>query len=382
MTVFRGFLTLVRRSAPISLLYIAIFLAISIAAQMLTGQERADAFQPASLAVGIVDEDNTTLSAGLGEYLGKFHTVTRLPNEKDVLQERLFYRDVAYILTIPRGFGGGEADVNVTKIPGTIAAFYVDGQINAYLNGFNALRAGGYTDDEAARMMLNTAAIEPKVDLLVAANKRPAWAGYAYMFQYMPYVIIAIIAYTLGTIMIDFYRPNARRRMRCAPISALRMNGEFLLGYGIYGLVIWALFTAMPFVMYGGQLLGDANLPFYLLNNLLLVLTALALTSLVGMLTRSLDVLSGVVNVISLGMSFLCGVFIPLELLDKNVGIFSQFLPVYWYERANTALAENTVLGGASLRTVLEGFGIQLLFAAALVGAALIVAKLREQETA
>ncbi|GHT85829.1 hypothetical protein FACS18947_5060 [Bacteroidia bacterium] len=380
MTVFRGFLTIVRRSAPISLLYIAIFLAISFAAQTFTSQDRANMFRQTSLSIGIVDEVNTELSRGLKDYLGKFHDVKTISNDKEKLREQLFYRDVEYIIDIPESFTIGNPKVNVTKIPGTTASFYVDNQVNDYLSSISVLSKSGYSDSEAAQKVLKLADIEPNVTLQNVKNTRSEWEGYAYMFQYMPYVIIAIIVYTLGTIIIDFYHPNVRRRMRCSAISNLRMNGEFLLGYAIFGIVIWIIFTAMPFVMYGSELVKDPNLPYYLLNNFLLVITALALTSLIGMITSNMGILSGIVNVVSLGMSFLCGVFIPVELLDKNVATFSKFLPVYWYEKANSALADNTTLIGESLRIVLESVGIQLLFAVALVGAALIVSKLREQD--
>ena len=48
--------------------------------------------------------------------------------------------------------------------------------------------------------------------------------------------------------------------------------------------------------------------------------------------------LTGAVNTISLGMCFLCEVFVPMELIGDNVKIVAQFLPAYWYETANNLL--------------------------------------------
>jgi len=380
MTVFRGFLKIVKRNAPISVLYLVIFLAISVIAQMQSAKETTSMFEQTELTVGIIDEDHSEISEGLTKYLNIFHTIKDLPNDKSKLQDIMFYRDVDYIVTIPEGFDPETMVLNVTQIPGTTSAYYVDGQINDFLNGYTVLVKSGYSPGEAAQLLIDSAETPANVEVLESEDKRSEWEGYAYLFQYMPYVIISITAYTLGTVMIDFYRPILRRRTRVSPISSMRMNGEYFLGYGLFGIVVWAVFSALPFVMYGSKLLNDSNVGYYLLNNLMIVLVSLAATSLIGLLLRKLELLSAIVNVLALGMSFLCGVFIPLELLDKNVRIFSKFLPVYWFEEANAAIAGTKILSGESLKTVLECYGMQLLFAAALLSVTLIVGKLREQE--
>ncbi len=72
----------------------------------------------------------------------------------------------------------------------------------------------------------------------------------------------------------------------------------------------------------------------------MMLLVALSLAYLVGILAKNSSMLNGIVNVISLGMSFLCGVFIPLEYMSGSVRKAAMFLPVYWYEKANDLLAD------------------------------------------
>ena len=63
-----------------------------------------------------------------------------------------------------------------------------------------------------------------------------------------------------------------------------------------------------------------------------------------------------IANLVGLGCSFLCGVFVPLELMGEGVIRVAHFLPPYWYDRAGDSLAELFPL-----------LGVELLFGAALV---------------
>ena len=52
--------------------------------------------------IGVTDGDGGELAGALIAYLGSIHHVTELEDEISVLQEKLYYRDVDYILRIPR----------------------------------------------------------------------------------------------------------------------------------------------------------------------------------------------------------------------------------------------------------------------------------------
>ena len=130
--------------------------------------------------------------------------------------------------------------------------------------------------------------------------------------------------------------------------------------------------------MYGKTFINDPNLFYYLLNSFLMTLVALSLSFLIGTLVNSEDVVSAVVNVVSLGMSFLCGVFVDLEILGKGVRTFAKFLPAYWYEIANNLLANNSSPSPAQQISLYTCYGLQLLFAAAILGVALVISRIRQ----
>ena len=119
--------------------------------------------------------------------------------------------------------------------------------------------------------------------------------------------------------------------------------------------------------MYGKKFCQSGNLGYCLANSLLMMAVALSLSYLVGMFMKNSNMLSGVANVISLGMCFLCGVFVPMSVMDQKVLKVSRFLPVYWYEQVNELLGEYTVLPDHVVSKIYMAMGIEALFSVAFV---------------
>ena len=76
-----------------------------------------------------------------------------------------------------------------------------------------------------------------------------------------------------------------------------------------------------------------------MLNSLTLLLVGLALSFLLGTFITKEDILTALVNVVTLGMSFLCGVFVPLDIMGKGVKTVAHFLPVSLRHRDNSYTA-------------------------------------------
>ena len=92
---------------------------------------------------------------------------------------------------------------------------------------------------------------------------------------------------------------------------------------------------------------------------------------------KNSDGLSGIVNILSLGMCFTCGVFVEMDLMSSGVRKAAQFLPVYWYETVNNLLSDYKTISGNIMPEVMGGIGIQLVFAVAFVCVTLAVSKKR-----
>ena len=381
MTVFKGFLLITKRNIHMMFLYIAIFLTIAIAAQKMTGGNQSG-FKQESLNIAVIDRDGGKLARGLADYLAQYHTLVDLPDDPSVIQDRMFYREVYYIVTIPEDFEErclyGDELLPVTKVPGSNSGFYVDQQINTFLNDVRVMAASGFSLADAVAEVIDNSKDTAQVTMLDKNGFGGEQPLHAVMFQFIPYILISILCYSLGAIMIAFHNPDVKRRMMCSAIPVRRQNHQLVLGYVLVGIIVWLICTLMPFLLYREDFVNDPNMPYYLVNSFLMTLVALSLAFLVSTLISRNELISAVVNVISLGMSFLCGVFVDLDILGKGVRTFAQFLPVYWYELANKLLAGNQSLSLAQTVSLLTDYGMQLLFAAVILGVALVISQNRQ----
>lgn len=381
MTVFKGFLLITKRNIHMMFLYIAIFLTIAISVQKMTGGNQSG-FAQESLNIAVIDRDGGKLARGLADYLAQYHTLVDLPDDPSVIQDRMFYREVYYIVTIPEDFEDrclyGDELLPVTKVPGSNSGFYVDQQINTFLNDVRVMAASGFSLADAVAEVIDNSKDTAQVTMLDKNGFGGEQPLHAVMFQFIPYILISILCYSLGSIMIAFHNPDVKRRMMCSAIPVRRQNHQLVLGYVLVGIIVWLICTLMPFLLYREDFVNDPNMPYYLVNSFLMTLVALSLAFLVSTLISRNELISAVVNVISLGMSFLCGVFVDLDILGKGVRTFAQFLPVYWYELANKLLAGNQSLSLAQTVSLLTDYGMQLLFAAVILGVALVISQNRQ----
>lgn len=382
MTVYKGYMKIMWKNRGLILMYLAIFTGITVMFQKLNQQDPIGSYQTESVRVAVVDEDGGSMARGLKEYLGQFHEVSTVEHDKAKLQEDMFYRDVEYIVWIPERFfetcieEGKE--ISVTKVPGSYTAFYVDQQINSFLNDARSFVAAGFTEEETAQSLER---LEPaQVELLDTGRVSGRTSNYGFYFQYIPYLFLSILCYVMGNVLVAFRRGDLPKRMRACAVSARRQNLEGLLAAATLGLCLWAVSMAGAFVRYRGILSDRGGTGYFLLNTLLMMAVALTISYLVGILVRGKSVantLNGVVNVLSLGMCFLCGVFVPLELMNKGVKTVAQFLPVYWYEVVNGLLVEFGTVTGEAKQAVLQGLGMQFMFVVALVCVTMAVSKWR-----
>lgn len=381
MTVFKCYMKILRQNIGLVIMYLAIFFSVAIVMQFAAGKSEDSLFETASIDLGVVNEDGGTLAQGLVDYLSGIHHVVLMDNDPEQLQENLFYRNVEYILQIPADFYetcmvNGES-LKVTKVPGSYSSFYVDQQISSYLNTIQTYLAAGFSQEKAIQAVKEETH-EPVTKLTFDSGTSDT-SPYTYYFRYIPYLFLGALCYTMGYILMAFKKGDIQKRMEASAISVRRQSVEGLLATGMIGVVLWLIgFQGVTF-MYGSRFWQSGLCVYYILNTFTMLIVALSLSYLIGMFITNSNLLSGVANLVSLAMCFLCGVFVPMDVMDKSVLKFAQFLPVYWYEQVNEILSRHHTLSPELLGQVLIGIGIQLLFAAAFISLILVVSRYRKE---
>ena len=335
-------------------------------------------FQAESLKIGIADEDGGMLALALSTYLDNFHEVIPLENDIAAMQEKLFYRDVEYIVRIPENFyrkcivSGGM--LPVTTVPDTYSGIYVDQQINSFLNNARTFQAAGFTEKEMADALIKDIPVRVELD-------RSSGSGgphqYIYYFRYVPYLALALLGFVIGNVLLVFRKKGLKHRMLASPVSSRHQALEGILCMIVTGTALFVLIILVALIWYGKELCANGNWGYFVMNTAALFFVALSIAYFSGSLVTNKDALTGTMNIISLGMCFLCGVFVPLDYISTGVKNVSQFLPVYWYETANEILGEFTVLTGSAKIQIYQAVGIQLVFGVVFVCLTLVVEKYR-----
>ena len=74
-------------------------------------------------------------------------------------------------------------------------------------------------------------------------------------------------------------------------------------------------------------------------------------------------VINGIVNVVALGSSFICGVFVPMRWLPDSVLKMAHLLPTYYYVSTNEALKTIEQFNIQTLKPLIINMAIILCFA-------------------
>lgn len=102
MQVFKAFAKIAGKKKFSALLYIGIFMIISI---LMANQSAKDNnFKETKLSICIIDMDNTAASQKLVDYISSNHNIQDIDTDKDTILDSLYYQSTDYVLTIKEGY--------------------------------------------------------------------------------------------------------------------------------------------------------------------------------------------------------------------------------------------------------------------------------------
>lgn len=380
MTVFKGYILMVRKYAGNILMYVGIFSVLAVMISLSSGSSVEKGFTADKVNIMLVDEDDSQLSGIVADYLKKHHKVTEAEYDKNRLYEALYYQQANLVLRIPRGMGErageGENVIEMTQAPGSFDGVYVEQQISRLLAGILDYQNAGYTMEEGYQKIQD--ASEAKVSVM---NLHGENSNYSNFFRCVPYMLIAGLGSGVASVVFAFRKKQVKNRMMASAIPLARQNAEGVLAIFLVGLIVLAATLAGAVACFGGGFLSDGLFPYYLLNLFIDMLLALAIAFLVGLLAKREMAVTMCITPLSLAFSFLGGVFMPVEYLSQGVRTLAKFIPVYWYEVVNGLLMRYSNISGTIKTQIWQAYGMQVLFVAAIFAVGLVIAKYQQQES-
>lgn len=386
MSVFKLFFKIAKKRFVSASIYLGIFLILIVIMSMNSSNTDEKNFQASSLNLCIIDQDNSHASQTLTDYLSKSHNIVDLNSkDKNVLQDNLYYQNIDYVLTINKGFERNLLDGNMdnllshSQLFDSVSGYFAGQQIDEFITTLNLYLIGGYNMDEAlsktSSALLKTD--EPDMVDFENRNKETSSGDIFYYFQYVPYIMISMLLVGLTPILITFRKKDINSRINCSSLTLRSRNIQITLGCIVYGLALWLVFIIIGGCFGGFHILFSEKGMLCILNSLIFLGICVAITLFISTFSLSDNILNMIANVIGLGMSFLCGIFVPQWYLGDGVLSISRFLPAYWYVKANN------MLSGFSGETMsysnfYKYIGIQAIFFAAIFGIYLVASKQRK----
>lgn len=367
MQIFQAFFKTLRKCSVSIIIYLCIFLTLAIITSS-NGKKQTEAvYKDTKVNIAVLDRDHTVLSKNLYQYLSNVQNIVSIKDDKESISDELFFRNVEYVLIIKKGFEEGiktgkyEDVLENVKVPQSVTGELLDSKINQYLKELSTYVAAGYSVEEAAGNTLKISEMKANVDLEMVNGKNEERSSAYYFYLFIPYVLLGMLMSGMGSILIIFRKKELNWRIKCSSISDIRRNSIMLLACGFFGFTCWALFILLSLTLYHRDLFSEKG-AFFILNSLVFLLVAMSLIYMVTFLVKSLNALNMAANVISLGLSFLGGIFVPLEYMSKSVVRFSKILPTYWYVMTDKAIDSlaNTAL---DYPIIFRNLGIELIFA-------------------
>ena len=387
MQVFKLFNRIVLRNKSSFLIYFAVVLGITLLFVSGGGAGITDGFQGSSVRLAADNRDNGPLSNALVDYLGSKTTLVPLPGDEEALRESLFFEDIQYVLVIPEGFSqrflAGYGDAALERMVGSdrMSPVLAELLINRFLNLAGLYRASlpDLSAEDLAGKVSQGLTLEADADLLSTLGS--AAPSLQFYFRFYSYGCVAALLLCVSSVMMAVNKPNIRRRHAASPLAPMRLSLQLALGGVLLALLVWAVMSGVGIGMFG-QGADQATLVMLAANALCYALVCLSLAFMFSYLIKSHNVQSAVANLVTISLSFLSGVFVPVELLGEGIRRLSIFLPTYWYVRTVDLLDPGMSPSPAANAAFAQGLLIQAGFAAAFLALSLLLARRKSQSIA
>lgn len=382
MPVFKAYFKVMRGAVVTLMINLLIFTGLALFFSSVAPGTAITDFEPSRTPLIVIDRDGSPLTRGLVDYLALTNELLSFPDDREKLQDALFYREAEYVAIIPSGFteafmDGRDCSLQKVTVPDSTSSYYVDLLIDKFLN---TVRLHRLCDEEMTPLDLVAAAMadlsfDTPVILKTGSRPRGYDQPFSYYFAYCAFALLAMIVAGISSIMIAFNKPDLYLRSLSSPLPRRRMNLQLAAGHGVFAVACWALLLAGSFILHGESLLASGLTGLYALNTLVFAAVSASIGFMAGVFVKSKGAQAGLNNAIALGLSFLGGVFVPQAFMSKVVLAAARFLPTYWFIRANDLIGKLSGFAGENLYPIYESILVQLGFAAAIFAVTLFVGK-------
>lgn len=369
MTVFKTFLKVLNRYKGMVILY-TVMLIVFGGLNMKSNNQTTDFIATKPSVLIINNDENVGLTKGLIDYISENSDVKNIENNDDSINDALFYREVNYIIYIPENFRkdilSGKNPEILVKSTGDYQANLAEMMVEKYVKLANVYIKGLYENEsvekenEIIEKIKNVLNQNTEIQITTQLDTTNL-AKLSRYYSFANYTLLAGVIFVICTILSSFRNEMVNKRTIISSTNYKKHNLQLMLANSLFAICLWELYIIVSFILFGNAMCSLHGL-LYGINSFVFVLCTVSIAFLISSLVKSKGAINGIVNVVALGSSFLCGSFVPTQWLPDYVIKIAHILPSYWFIHNNELIQNIEVVNFDSLKIVFINMGIVVLF--------------------
>lgn len=363
MIVFKSFFKVISHYKTMIIFYT--ILLVTFGGFSMKANTNVKTFTDTKPNIIIVNKDKgNILTDNLVKYLDKNCNIIKVKNDKDSINDALFYRDVSYIIYIPSGYGddliNNKKPIIDIKSCGDYNSSLAEMILKKYLKVQNIYLYNNNDINDVINNINNSFKKESNINIStsVDTNKLSKTATF---FNFASYSIMAVIMFIICLTLNSFHSISINKKVIISSMNYKKYNRLILSAGFIYSLFIWLIYVILSIILLGSSMFSLRGV-IYIFNLFIFTFCTLTIALLISGLINNKNAVNGVVNVIALGSAFLCGAFVPAEFLPDMVLKIAHILPTYWYVNTNDLLKDINVINLKNLYPVFINMFVIIVF--------------------
>ena len=380
MIVFKTFLKILNRNKFIIILY-TVFL-IGFGGFNMQTSDNSTNFVASKPDIMIVNYDEEKgITKDLIKYITDNSNIIELNNNEEAINDGLFYRDVNYVIYIPENYSedfmdGKNPEINI-KSTGDYQSSFAEMLLSRYIKVANIYQKSIKNEDELTSKINETLSKQSEVEITSKLDT-DSLAKATFYYNFASYSILACLVYVICLVLSSFKDIKIQKRTIISSTDYRKLNRQLLLSNSLFSIILWGVYVALSFVLIGDVMFSNQGI-IYLINSFIFTMCATTIALFIGNLVSNKNAINGIVNVIALGSSFLCGAFVPMEWLPDGVLKIAHILPSYYYISSNESLKTLEVFNLETMQPIITNMIVILGFSIIFIILTNIVSKRKQK---
>lgn len=363
MIIFKTFLKVLNKCKAPIIMY-TVFLIFFGGFNMKTSDNSIN-FVASKPDILIVNQDKEEgITKNLIEYIENNSNIIDVEDNEEARNDALFYRDVNYIIYIPENFNKDFLENKNPKIDikstGDYQSSLAEMMLERYLRVAKIYKDVYSSETELIEKINDTLSKEVKITITSKLDTNKLDKA-TFFYNFTNYCILAGCIYVICLILSSFKRENINKRTIISSMNYKEYNRKLLISNSLFAIVLWVFYVLLSFVLVGDIMFTSHGI-IYIINSFIFTMCAVTIAFLLGTLITNKNAVNGIVNVIALGSSFLCGAFVPVEMLPDTILKVAHILPSYWFIKTNEEIKTLEILDFETLKPIIMNMGMIVIF--------------------